>query len=97
MVTATSIRMDSELKQQVNARLDALGMNFNTFVIMASKQLVAQNRLPFSTAVPHSQEPTEETRRAMLIAEAKELGIIADSSPAFDSVDDAMAYLDRED
>ena len=97
MVTATSIRMDSALKQQVNERLDALGMNFNTFVVMASKQLVAQNRLPFSTEVPRSYEPTEETRRAMVMAEAKELGIIADDSPSFNSVDDTMAYLDRED
>ncbi|GFH40212.1 type II toxin-antitoxin system RelB/DinJ family antitoxin [Lactococcus insecticola] len=50
--TATSIRMDDDLKQAVNEKLDALGMNFNTFVVMASKQLVAQNKLPFETTVP---------------------------------------------
>ena len=96
MATATTIRMDESLKDAVTRRLDALGMTFNTFVVMASKQLVAQNRLPFSTTVPRSWEPTEETRRAMVAAEAKSLGLIPDDSPAFSSVDDLMVYLDEE-
>jgi addiction module RelB/DinJ family antitoxin len=45
--TATSVRMDSELKKLVNLTLKQLGLNFNTFVVMASKQLVLQNALPF--------------------------------------------------
>ena len=48
-------------------------MNFNTFVVTATKQLVAQNRLPFSTEVPRGYVPTEETRRALVEAEAREL------------------------
>jgi DNA-damage-inducible protein J len=39
--------MDSELKNLVNLTLKQLGLNFNTFVVMASKQLVLQNALPF--------------------------------------------------
>lgn len=45
MTIATTIRMDSTLKDAVSSRLEALGMNFNTFVVMVTKQLVAQNRL----------------------------------------------------
>ena len=54
--SATSIRMDDDLKQQVQAKLEALGLNFNTFVVMASKQLVAQNKLPFDTTVPETYD-----------------------------------------
>lgn len=56
--SATSIRMDDDLKQQVQAKLEALGLNFNTFVVMASKQLVAQNKLPFDTTVPSEFDQT---------------------------------------
>jgi DNA-damage-inducible protein J len=37
---------------------------------------------------------TEETRRALVEAEAKELGLIPDDAATFTSVEDAMAYLD---
>jgi addiction module RelB/DinJ family antitoxin len=44
--------MDESLKEEVSERLDALGLSFNTFVNMAAKQLVAQERIPFSLDVP---------------------------------------------
>lgn len=37
MTSATHIRIDNDLKKQVNAKLDTLGLNFNTSVVMASK------------------------------------------------------------
>ena len=96
MTTATTIRMDSSLKDAAVSRLDALGMNFNTFVVMATKQLVAQNRLPFSTEVPRGPVPTDETRRALVEAEARELGLLPDDTPSFTDVDSLMSYLDGE-
>lgn len=54
-MSTTTIRLDDELKKEVTQRLDALGMNFNTFVVMAAKQLVAQNKLPFATEVPKTK------------------------------------------
>lgn len=67
---ATSIRMDEELKKEAMTRLEALGLNFNTFVVMATKQLIAQEALPFSTAVPKTYLPTEKTANALKNAEA---------------------------
>lgn len=52
MQKPTTIRMDEDLKRAANAKLEALGLNFNTFVVMATKQLVAQNRIPFDLVVP---------------------------------------------
>ena len=52
--------MDDDLKKEATAKLEALGLNFNTYVVMATKQLVAQNRVPFDLVVPSSQTQDEE-------------------------------------
>lgn len=60
MMKSTTIRMDDELKKEATAKLEALGLNFNTFVVMATKQLVAQNRIPFDLVVPESESSRDE-------------------------------------
>ena len=40
-----------------------------------------------------SETPNEETRRAAVEAEAKELGLIEDDSPRFRYADAAIAFL----
>ena len=87
-----TIRMNDDLKARVNQTLDAIGMNFNTYVTMASIQLVNQQRLPFDTSV-RAAEPNEQTKRAMLEAEAKERGIIPDDAAPFNSAQDAITWL----
>ena len=87
-----TIRMNDDLKARVNQTLDAIGMNFNTYVTMASIQLVNQQRLPFDTSV-RAAEPNEQTKRAMLEAEAKERGILPDDAAAFNSAQDAITWL----
>ena len=52
MMKSTTIRMDDELKREASAKLGALGLNFNTFVVMATRQFVSQNRIPFDLVVP---------------------------------------------
>ena len=86
-----TIRMNDDLKARVNQTLDAIGMNFNTYVTMASIQLVNQQRLPFDTSV-RAAEPNEQTKRAMLEAEAKERGI-PDDAATFNSAQDAITWL----
>lgn len=93
MMKSTTIRMDDDLKRKTVEMLDSLGLSFNSYVTMASKQLVAQRRVPFDIVVP-DDVPNDETRRAMVAAEAKMLGLIPDDAPAFDNADDAMAYLE---
>ena len=56
-----TIRMNDDLKARVNQTLDAIGMNFNTYVTMASIQLVNQQRLPFDTSA-RAAEPNEQTK-----------------------------------
>ena len=77
-----TIRMNDDLKARVNQTLDAIGMNFNTYVTMASIQLVNQQRLPFDTSV-RAAEPNEQTKRAMLEADAA----------TFNSAQDAITWL----
>jgi len=81
-----TIRMNDDLKARVNQTLDAMGMNFNTYVTMASIQLVNQQRLPFDTSV-RAAEPNEQTKRA------KERGILPDDAATFNSAQDAIAWL----
>lgn len=95
MMKSSTIRMDEALRKEASLKLESIGLNFNTFVVMATKQLVAQNRIPFDLTVPEPV-PNETTRRALIEAEAKELGLIADDSPAFDSTGDLMAFLDND-
>ena len=52
MMKSTTIRMDDGLKREASAKLEALGLNFNTFVVMATRQFVTQNRIPFELNVP---------------------------------------------
>ena len=56
MMTSTTIRMDDGIKREARAKLEALGLNFNTFVVMATKQLVVQNRIPFDLVVPDAPD-----------------------------------------
>ena len=93
MVKSTTIRMDEDLKRETVEMLDSLGLSFNTYVTMASRQLVTQRRVPFSIVAPE-YEPNEETRRAMVAAEAKALGLLPDDAPIFDSSDDVLDYLE---
>lgn len=62
---------------------------------MATHQLVNQRRIPFEV-IPAAETPNEETRRALVAAEAKELGLIPDDSPVFNDIDKLIAYLDEE-
>jgi addiction module RelB/DinJ family antitoxin len=85
--TTSTVRMDATLKQEAQERLKALGMNFNTFVVMATCQLVAQNRIPFDLDVPNKQ-----TERAISASQtwAKD----PNRNDGYDNVDDLMKALD---
>ena len=84
--TTSTVRMVATLKQEAQERLKALGMNFNTFVVMATRQLVAQNRIPFDLDVPNKQ--TEQAISASQ-AWAKD----PKNNDGYDSVDDLMKAL----
>lgn len=88
----TTVRFDEGLRAQATDILDSIGLGLNAYLTLALRQLVNQRRIPFEL-VPAQEEPNEETRRAMVLAEAKELGLIEDDAVSFDSADDAAAFL----
>lgn len=94
-IKPTTIRVNENLKAQANEILDSIGLSYNSFVVMATHQLVNQRRIPFEI-VPAMETPNEETRRALIAAEAKELGLIPDDSICFSNVNELMSYLDEK-
>ena len=94
-MTTTTIRMDEALKNDLVETLRSMGLNLSSFFTLAARQVVAQQRIPFEIrAVPPA--PTEETRRALVEAEAKMLGLIPDDGVAFSSGAQAVAWLEEE-
>src|SRR5699024_12519534 len=76
--SATTIRLDDELKEKLTKELSATGLSINAYFNMAARQLIIQKKIP-SEVLTETDEPTEKTRRALVAAEAKELGIIPGS------------------
>ena len=63
----TTVRFDEGLRAQATDILDSIGLGLNAYLTLALRQLVNQRRIPFEL-VPAQEEPTEETRRAMVLA-----------------------------
>lgn len=93
--TPVTIALDEQLRQAVTAQLQAVGLTLNEYFVLAAKQLVVQNRIPFVVLTPDEDEPNTVTRRAMVAIEAKELGLIPDDSPVFTDVTTMLTYLDQ--
>ncbi|WP_430736218.1 type II toxin-antitoxin system RelB/DinJ family antitoxin [Pediococcus pentosaceus] len=71
--SATTIRLDNELKEKLTKELSTTVLSINAYFNMAARQLILQKMIPFEVLI-ETDEPTEETRRALVAAEAKELG-----------------------
>lgn len=95
MVTASTTRFEESDKSEATDLLKSMGLTFNGYLNMAVKQLINQRRIPFEI-LPAKEEPSEETRRAMIAAEAKEYGLIDDDPPSFTTADEAINWLDGE-
>lgn len=95
MISSTTIRLNDKLKKELQKDLDAAGISMNTYFMMAAKQLVLQKRIPFEVLTA-PEIPNEATRKALLLADAKDEGLIPDDSPSFDNVDDLMKSLDED-
>ena len=90
---STTLRIDEDIKREATDILDSMGISFNGYLNMAIRQLINQRRIPFDV-IPAREVPNEETRRAMLLAEAKAMGLIEDDAVRFENADDAVAYLE---
>lgn len=93
--TSTTIRLDEGLKNELNKELKTMGLSINGYFNLAARQLVIQKKIPFEV-LAELKEPTKTTKRALVAAHAKELGIIPDDSPSFNNVAALKQYLDEE-
>lgn len=93
-MATTTITLDDAVKQETTEILDAIGLSLSGYFNLAARQLIIKRRIPFDIEAPELV-PNEATRRAMVAAEARELGLIPDETPTFDNVDDLLAYLDE--
>lgn len=93
--STTTIRLDDKLKRQLVKELDTAGLSINAYFNMAARQLVLQKKVPFEI-ITDQEVMNNTTKKAIVKAEAKELGLIPDDSPEFDSVADLKKWLDKE-
>lgn len=89
MLTSTTFRMDSELKEDLRELLDNLGLDMSTFFVMSAKQAVREQGIPFKVTM---DVPNAETRKAM---EDTMNGV--GLSRGFSSVAELMEDLDADD
>ena len=89
MLTSTTFRMDSELKEDLRELLDNLGLDMSTFFVMSAKQAVREQGIPFKVTM---DVPNAETRKAM---EDTMNGV--GLSIGFSSVAELMEDLDADD
>lgn len=89
--------VDDDVKRRAADLYESMGMSLSTAVNMFLRQSLAEDGLPFRPRryVGVRLTPTEETRRAMIEAEAKELGIIPDDSTVCDTVESSREHLRR--
>lgn len=66
--------------------LEPMGLSINNYFNMAARQLVIQ-KIPFEI-LAEQEDSNLTTRRALIEAKAKDLGIIPDGSPHFKNVDE---------
>lgn len=92
--TATTLRLDSALKKRVEAKLKATGLTLNSYLVLATQQFDLQGKIPFEIKTP-SEEPTDETKKAILQAESEENGLSKSRTPGFTDNQELMSYMKK--
>ncbi|MBW3093716.1 type II toxin-antitoxin system RelB/DinJ family antitoxin [Bifidobacterium sp. 82T10] len=87
--------VDDDVKARAAELYESMGMSLSTAVNMFLRQSLAENGVPFK---PRRYEgvhmaPIEATRRAMVEAEAKELGIIPDDATTCETEEEVRDHL----
>lgn len=95
MATTATLHFDETDVRAAADLLQAMGFTLDEYLHMAVRQLIIQRRVPFEV-LPAEDRPVEETRRALIAAEAKELGIIEGDARSFKTAEEVMAWLDDD-
>lgn len=88
-LTSMTFRMDAMVKKELRELLDQLGVDMSTFFVMAAKQAIREQGLPFRVTL---DVPNIETIQAMEEVK-KGVGL----SSGFTSVSALMEALDADD
>ena len=95
-MSTIQVRITDEDKNEAQKILEALGLDLPTAIRMFLKQVQQQKRLPFDVALEPERDEnglTKEQVESILQASADaKKGI--NVSPAFDNIEDALAFLD---
>ena len=94
-MSTTTITLDDDVKQETVDILDSIGMSLSGYFNLAARQLCIRRRVPFDIVAPEP-EPNETTRRALVAAEAKAMGLIPDDAPGFTDAEELVAFLDGD-
>ena len=91
MATANvTMRMDEELKSQLQELVSNLGMDMTTFFTIAAKQAVREQRIPFSVSM---DVPNQDTKAAM--EEVRKMKENPSMGKRYTDVDQMMEELPR--
>ena len=69
-MTTVSIRLEDEMKQQLDIMCDEMGMNITTFFMIYAKKVLRDRRIPFEIAAP--VDPFYSETNMAQIAKAKQ-------------------------
>lgn len=67
--TSVTIRMDENLKKQVETLFDEMGLNMTTAITMFAKAVVRQNKIPFEIAADPFYSETNQAHLRKAIAD----------------------------
>ena len=87
-MTNITMRIDSKLKADLQELVSNLGMDMTTFVTLAAKQAVREQRIPFEISM---KTPNEETLAA--IEEVREMKKNPTLGKSYTDVDEMMKEL----
>ena len=82
------MRMDEDLKKQLQELVSNLGMDMTTFFTISAKQAVREQRIPFDISM---NIPNEETRKA--IEEVQQMKKNPSFGKSYTDVDEMMKEL----
>ncbi len=86
----TQIRIDSEVKQEVNTLFHNLGMDMSSAVNIFLRQCILRNGLPFNVEIPACNQETLDA-----IAEAKRISRNP-NVPGYSNMKDLFEALDTD-
>ncbi len=92
-MATTTITLDDDVKRETTEILNSIGMTLSGYFNLAARQLCIKRRVPFEIEAPDPL-PNEATRRAMIEAEARELGLLPDDTPRFTDANELIAFLE---